>query len=204
MQKMNFYSYKLDHDYGLAPNPFGEHCTLAVCKSSIRKNKNLTINDWVIGTGSKALGYEYSVIYAMQVQEIVTFDEYWSDKRFDYKKPVLNGSLVQMYGDNFYHTDKTTGEWIQEESAHSVVDKEAHLETDTNGKNVLISKRFWYMGDKAKKIPDHLIKICNKGRNMKYRTIDNKLGNEFILWMKENFAIGISGDPISWMEYYKL
>jgi hypothetical protein len=120
MQKINYYSYKLDHDYGLAPNPFGEYCSLAVCKSSIRKNKNLSVGDWIIGTGSKALGFEHYLIYAMQVTEILTFDEYWEDERFQYKKPVLNGSLIQMYGDNFYHTDKNTGEWIQDQSAHSV------------------------------------------------------------------------------------
>lgn len=144
---MNFYSYKLDHDYGLAPNPFGSYCTLAVCKSNIRKNKNLVIDDWIIGTGSKALNCEHHLIYTMQVQEIITFDQYWKDERFAYKKPVLNGSLVQMYGDNFYHKDEATGNWIQEESAHSIVDKEAHLEADTSGERVLISKKFWYLGN---------------------------------------------------------
>lgn len=36
---MRNFSYKIEHDFGLAPNPFGGYCTLAVCKSSIRSNK---------------------------------------------------------------------------------------------------------------------------------------------------------------------
>lgn len=200
---MNFYSYKLDHDYGLAPNPFGPYCTLAVCKSNIRKNKNLSINDWIIGTGSKALDCEYHLIYAMQLKEIITFDEYWNDERFTYKKPVLNGSLVQMYGDNFYHKDKITREWIQEESAHSIVDKEAHLESDTSGERVLVSDKFWYLGNCAEAIPDNLLGICNEGRDMKYKNIDSKLGNQFVSWVEKNFTPGITGDPISWKEYNK-
>ena len=52
---MKIYSYKIDHDFGLAPNPFGQYCTVAVCKPDIRKSKNLKIGDWIIGTGSKSL-----------------------------------------------------------------------------------------------------------------------------------------------------
>jgi hypothetical protein len=38
---------------------------------------------------------------------------------------------------------------------------------------------------------------------MKYKDIDDFLGNTFIDWVKENFKQGISGDPISWKEYFK-
>ncbi len=201
---MNFFSYKLDHDYGLAPNPFGEFCTLAVCKPGIRSNKNLDLKDWIIGTGSKALGFVHHLIYAMQVEETLTFDEYWEDERFQYKKPVLNGSLVELYGDNIYHTNKKTGNWIQEDSAHSEkggLTNEKHLESDTSGKNVLISRTFFYLGDHAEQIPEQFLEICNEGRNMKYRAIDEKLGKAFIDWVKSKFKQGINGDPISWKEH---
>jgi hypothetical protein len=52
---MIIYTYRLDHDLGLAPNPFGKFCTLTVCKPKIRNSKKLKLGDWVIGTGSKAL-----------------------------------------------------------------------------------------------------------------------------------------------------
>jgi hypothetical protein len=99
---MTYFSYKIEHDYGLAPNPFGGYCTLAVCKPTIRNNRNLEIGDWIIGTGSAKLHKLHHLIFAMRLEEKITMEEYWSDPRFQYKKPVINGSLVQMYGDNFY------------------------------------------------------------------------------------------------------
>ena len=42
---MNCFRYKLDHDYGFAPNPFHGVITLDTCKGGIRKNKNLHIGD---------------------------------------------------------------------------------------------------------------------------------------------------------------
>lgn len=93
---MRNFSYKIEHDFGLAPNPFGGYCTLAVCKSSIRSNKGLEVGSWIIGTGSKKLKNANKLIYAMQVGEKLTFNEYWNDPRFQYKKPIINGTLVQM------------------------------------------------------------------------------------------------------------
>lgn len=162
---MDYFSYKIDHDYGLAPNPFGTYCTLAVCKPSIRKNKNLSIGDWIIGTGSKQLKNLHHLIFAMKVEGKLTFEEYWEDKRFQYKKPILNGSLIQMYGDNFYHKD-AKGKWIQEESAHSIIDKKEHLENDTGGKYVLFSNDFYYFGNSSPKIPEEFWNVCSEGRNM--------------------------------------
>jgi hypothetical protein len=124
---------------------------LAVCKSSIRKNKNIEIGSWVIGSGSKKLKNIDKLIFAMQVDEKLTFNQYWDDPRFQYKKPIVNGSLVQMYGDNIYHQD-SIGQWIQENSAHSLGNEKpniGHLKRDTEGGFVLISTNFYYFGDKA-------------------------------------------------------
>ena len=41
------------------------------------------------------------LVYAMKVENKITFDEYWQDEKYINKRPVLNGSLLQMYGDNF-------------------------------------------------------------------------------------------------------
>ncbi len=198
---MNFFSYKIEHDYGLAPNPFGEYCTLAVCKPTIRGNKNLKIGDWIFGTGSKKIGKLNHLIFAMKVEGIISFNEYWNDKRFQYKKPVLNGSLIQIFGDNFYHLDKEGKNWIQEESAHSKVDKERHMENDLSGENVLFSKSFYYFGGKAPKIPEKFKSLCNEGRNMKSSSIDSEIATQFLEWMKNQFDFGIHGDPINWNEY---
>lgn len=203
---MDIYSYKIDHDFGLAPNPFFGYCTLAVCKSQIRKNKHLTPSAWVIGTGSKSIGKLHHLVFAMRLEEKITINEYWNDPRFQLKKPILNGSLVQMYGDNIYHQDTENGEWIQENSAHSLEGgkpNEDHKKSDVRGKYVLISKHFYYFGDNAPKIPDELIEICCEGRDMKWRAIPHRVKINFIAWLESNFSTGIHGDPISWNEHIK-
>ncbi|MBP1629572.1 MAG: hypothetical protein H6Q15_465 [Bacteroidetes bacterium] len=201
---MPYYSYKLEHDFGLAPNPFGRYCTLAVCKSHIRNNKKLNIGDWVIGTGSKGLGCLHHLIFAMKVEEKINFNQYWEDERFQYKKPVLNGSLVQMYGDNFYHLDHVSKKWIQENSAHSMEDGTpniGHSNRDTGGEFVLISEKFYYFGDDCRRIPNEYLDVCCEGRDMKSSSISNELGDRFIEWLESNHRQGIHGDPINWGDY---
>lgn len=196
---MKCYSYRIEHDYGLAPNPFHGYCTLAVCKSKIRNNRNLNVGDWIIGTGSVSLDNLNKLIFAMRLEEKITFNDYWNDKRFINKKPVINGSLVQMYGDNFYY--EKNGEWIQKDSAHSLdrgkINKD-HTKRDVDGKYVLISQEFYYFGNNALSIPDACIGICSQGRGFKSPSISQKVVNNFITWLKNTNTIGIHGDPISW------
>lgn len=203
---MKIFSYKIEHDYGLAPNPFHGYCTLAVCKSQIRNNRNLEIGDWIIGTGSKALKNTYELIFAMRLEEKITFNEYWQDDRFNNKKPVINGSLVQMYGDNIYHQIADSEEWVQENSAHSLKDgvtNEAHLKRDTGGEFVLISEEFYYFGDESPIIPDELKEVCSEGRDFKSTSIPANVAENFITWLETNYSTGIHGDPISWNKHIK-
>ncbi|TWP27657.1 hypothetical protein ETU08_11685 [Apibacter muscae] len=201
---MKNYKYKIDHDYGLAPNPFGGFCTLAVCKSDIRKSSNLEIGSWIFGIGAKSVGEQYfqKLIFCMKVEEKLTFNEYWNDSRFQYKKPIINGSLVQMYGDNFYHQDENNN-WIQENSAHSLVNgipNETHLKRDTSGEFVLISKEnFYYWGDKAIIVPDeYKSAICTDTRNRAFAE-PKEIVDEFIMWLEDRHEKGVLlGDPISW------
>ena len=203
---MVVYSYVIEHDFGLAPNPFGRYCTLAVCKPKIRGSSKLKVGDWILGTGSKAIeistGKKWlrrKLIYAMQVTEIITFDDYWSDPRFQYKKPKMNGSRVAMFGDNFYHTDEN-GNWIQEDSAHSMQDgscNQGHLKKDTSGRYVLISEHFYYFGTNAPTIPNEFLEMCKEGiGEKKFENI--QLADDFINWVTTNFKTGIHGDPLSW------
>jgi len=203
---MKIYSYLIEHDFGLAPNPFGGYCTLAVCKPKIRKSKNLKIGDWIIGTGSKALekisGKTYSgkLIYAMEVNEILTLDQYWNDKRFQYKKPVLNGTLQNLYGDNIYHKDSNDN-WIQSNSAHSLengIVNEKHLKKDTGGKNAIISENFYYFGDNAQILPKSFNDFLHSGVGEKITPKD--LQNEFLKWLFSHRK-GINGDPVNWIIY---
>ena len=90
---MRLYSYVVARDYGFAPNPFYGVCTLATCKPMLRRKAS--IGDWVVGTGSDPNGLTGHLVFAMKVTETMRFDEYFSDSRFQEKKPNLSGSLKQ-------------------------------------------------------------------------------------------------------------
>lgn len=200
---MKCFAYKMEHDYGLAPNPFGGVMSLAVCKGQIRNNKNLEIGDWIVGTGSKAMKCDGVLVYAMKVENKITFDEYWQDEKYINKRPVLNGSLLQMYGDNFYHTGND-GKVIQEPSAHSNDDNtpnRIHTDRDAAGKYVLLSTHFYYFGDNAPFIPNELRGILPKSRSYHYRDISEALLDKFIGWLEASYTLGIHGDPRNWTKF---
>lgn len=150
LDQRNLYVYVVDRDFGFAPNPFHGYCTLATCKPGIRKGAR--IGDWVMGVGGRRLRATGKCIFLMNISEICTFEEYWADTRFQIKKPVRNGSPVMMVGDNVYHKDVTTGDWIQEDSHHSNLDGSPNItnfQRDTQTDNVLISNHFFYFGSAA-------------------------------------------------------
>lgn len=199
---MHLFSYRVEHDFGLAPNPFGGTISFAVCRGDIRSNKFMQIGDWLVGTGSVSMKNEGRLIYAMKVEKIISFDEYWNDPRFQYKKPYLKGTLVQMYGDNFYHT--VDERMVQEPSAHSNPDLEQRIKLynkDVKGKRVLLSKTFYYFGDNCPLIPTELQTICSSGRAYKYKKITEEQIKSFVSWLESNYTVGIHGDPCNWKEF---
>jgi len=192
---MAIFSYVLVRDYGFAPNPFYAVCTLATCKPLIRGKA--CVGDWVLGFGSCAnrtvMG---KLIYAMKVEMKCTFDEYWNAPEFQRKKPVMNGSLKQKYGDNIYHHGKN-GEWIQEDSHHKNADgtiNEKNLNRDTKKDCVLISRQYWYWGKDAIPIPDTLQELVKKGRNHKEKK-SLILENTLEKWLHSFKVKGYIGKP---------
>lgn len=197
---MKLYSYVVARDFGFAPNPFHGYCTLATCKPSIRLRAS--VGDWVLGTGSASYGLVGHAVYAMQVAETRTFDEYWNDPRFASKKPELRGSWKRAYGDNIYHRSED-GSWQQEDSHHSLADgstNKENLQRDTGRcDRVLISERFWYWGRNGPEIPNHLrenedMDICVSGRGRKCR-FAHQLVNEFVQWVVAQGTNGVLGEP---------
>jgi hypothetical protein len=145
------YTYAITRDFGFAPNPFHGFCTLATCKPRIRKAAN--VNDWIMGVGGSSLGSRKGqCIFLMKVSEKLGFQNYWDDLRFSLKKPLRNGSLVQMVGDNLYHRDVDKN-WVQEDSHHSNPDGSPNfinLTRDTGCTDqVLISNCFFYFGSQS-------------------------------------------------------
>lgn len=147
----NLYTYAITRDFGFAPNPFHGFCTLATCKPRIRKAAK--VGDWVMGIGGSNLReIRRKCIFLMKVSEKISFQEYWEDRRFSLKKPLRNGSRVQMLGDNIYHKNRD-GSWIQEDSHHSNPDgspNPINVKRDTGSNDsVLISNCFYYFGRQA-------------------------------------------------------
>lgn len=204
---MKYYSYIVDHDFGLAPNPFGGYCTLSVCKPAIRKSSKLNIGDWIFGSGSINLSRTFGrdlknhLIFGMEVSEIIPLDDYWKDPRFQCKKPILNGSLQLMYGDNFYYKD-SDGNWIQGNSAHSNADGTTniiHLNKDTGGRNALVSKNYYYFGQLAPMLPAIFHENWCKTRGQKL--LPENLGGELLDWLRQHFQYKIYSKPINWKIY---
>lgn len=198
---MRIYSYVVARDYGFAPNPFYGYCTLATCKPKIRSLAKM--GDWVIGTGSAKNGRKGHLVYAMTVDEVITFDQYWHDPRFAEKKPNLHGSVKQAYGDNIYHKLRN-GHWQQEDSHHSLPNGSANagnLRNDTQAPNVLISQRFAYYGGEGPEIPRNLrdfegFDLCaNRGYKSRF---PSGLILRFEEWLQSLNAEGYLGAPLDW------
>lgn len=150
---MHLFSYVVRYDIGFAPNPFHGWCSLATCHQDFRGR--VAVGDWVVGTGSAEKSLDGRLVYAMLVDEVVTFDDYWHDKRFAAKRPVRRGSMRQRYGDNIYHRDDA-GNWVQADSRHSQGDgtpNAAHIAKDTKADAVLLARDYVYYGRSAVDIP---------------------------------------------------
>jgi hypothetical protein len=193
------YLYVVDRDFGFAPNPFHGCCTLATCKAGIRKRAQL--GDWVFGMGGSRLSATGKCIFAMQVTEAMTFDEYWNNPRFLDKRPVRNGSSTMVVGDNIYHRERLTGEWQQADSHHSNPDGAANqhnLKNDTKANRVLISTHFYYYGAKAPTVPPSILASLPYTNGRNYRVYDSARCRELIGWLSDSDhgqLNTVSGDP---------
>src|SRR5438132_12599879 len=121
---MRLCSYVVVHDTGFAPNPFGDFCTLAACTPN-HTGVRLKQDYWLLGHSSVGLGN--TLIYVMQVSEVLDFDEYYRDPRFGFKKPRKRGWQARC-GDNMYFRDKRS-QWAQDPAAVH------HLDRQTIGKD---------------------------------------------------------------------
>jgi hypothetical protein len=201
---MRLHSYVVARDYGFAPNPFFGICTLATCKPRIRSVAQ--INDWVVGTGSKKRKRQKQIVYAMRVTGAMTFKQYWTDPRFQRKKPNLRGSKKQAFGDNIYSRDVHTDSWCQADSHHSLTDgslNEANVIADTKTDRVLISDDYVYWGGSGPQLPETFLNygpqhasLC-AGRNHK-NEFPLDLVEEFIAWIRSLNEKGYVSEPLDW------
>lgn len=193
---MYLYSYVIKRDYGFAPNPFGNICSLAACKPQIRERAS--IGDWIAGFGGTNTAIAQKMVFLMRVDETCTFDEYWEDERFAIKKPSFDGKYQQCYGDNIYH--HIGEEWMQENSHHSYVDRinERNLLHDTRVDRVLISFYYWYFGENSINLPQEYGEAIAIGRP--YKKLEEAICSGIVDWVTNNYEIGQQGLPYKWSE----
>jgi hypothetical protein len=191
-------------DYGFAPNPFFGVCTLATCKPRIRSVAQ--IGDWVVGTGSKTRKREKHIVYAMRVTGAMTFNQYWAGVRFQGKKPNLQGSKKQAFGDNIYSKSPHAKKWCQANSHHSLTDgspNPSNIAADTKTDRVLVSDDFVYWGGAGPRLPQRFLNhgpqhvtLC-VGRNHK-NNFPPEFVQEFVTWIRSLNEKGYAGEPLDW------
>jgi hypothetical protein len=185
------FSYVVVHDTGFSPNPFHGLLTLACCKPLIRKTAQ--IGDIIVGMSSRS----ERVVYAMQVAEVISFDEYWADPRFQTRRPVMTGDpIVYRAGDNIY--EPVADGYRQLPSFHSNSDgsENAGLKrTDLSANRVLVGDRFTYWGRSGPALPEQLLFLAvGRGHrcNFTYDQID-----AVARWFTD-LPGGVLGAPAQW------
>jgi hypothetical protein len=175
IMKRKLYSYVVTFDAGFAPNPFWGYCTLACCKPGIRRMAQK--GDWVVGLTRKKVGNK--VVFAMRLTvKPLTFEQYFSDKRFKTKRPNLRSSDPRRWcGDNIYRP-RGKGRFDQIPSFHSnpkdcSEDKE-EKDKDLRGEAVLISRDFYYFGSHPRRLPPNLRPLV-VGRGYRCRFSDKTI-----------------------------
>jgi hypothetical protein len=192
---MRLHSYIVTHDTGFSPNPFWGCCTLADCKPAIRRTAH--VGDWIVGLTPKSDGNR--LIYAMQVEEILTFEDYYRDSRFAAKMPDYSKlKIVHKCGDNIYKP-MPNGEFRQLQSMHSdgINENPKTKAQDLRGKNILISRKFYYFGSRTLELPKelHVLRVGRGHKNGFSTDVISKFLN-FIVKQRT----GVYAAPTRWRQ----
>jgi len=190
------YSYIVKYDTGLAPNPFLGYCTLALCTPNHMGISPEPGNSWIAGFSQKEYGNK--LIYLMRVDEVMGFNQYYKDPRFEKKKPKVHGKWQEKVGDNMYYKNNLN-KWEQHKTKYHR--SEAEIEKDLRLKDrkhrspmVFISEHYFYFGEKAIDLPDEFKKLIYKTRGIKCGH-DNDLVISFLEWIHRTYSPGIIGLP---------
>jgi hypothetical protein len=162
------FSYVVDHDYGVSPNPDSDYCTLVHCKFQRRASKRRNIvesaklGDWILGTGgrSKESSGTGTLLYFMRIDEKPPFRHFLSDKRFRGRADCVD----RGEGNRF----------------------------------ALISRHYFYFGKNALNVsalPKQLARDLEKRGPGDRRDYPGHLLSELVKWFEQRYEIGVHGDP---------
>lgn len=191
VQTNRVFSYVVVHDTGFSPNPFHGLLTLACCKPLIRRTAN--VGDVIVGLSSRS----ERIVYATQVAEVIAFEEYWADPRYQIRRPVMNSpQIVYRAGDNIY--EPVVSGYRQLPSFHSHRDgsEDAGLKrTDLSGNHILVCERFTYWGRSGPALPEEL-QFLAVGRGHRSNFTSEQIGT-VARWFA-NLPGGVLGAPAQW------
>jgi hypothetical protein len=193
---MRLFSYKLKYDTGFAPNPFHGVCTLATCKSEMRKSK--LVGDWIAGFTSSFLNGDpvggERLVYLMQVSAKLGLDSYYRSREYAAKIPGLDaGRCVDRAGDNIYFLED--GRMRQVENPNHGIDE---IDDDTGGEFVLVGRPFYYFGRDPLQIPAPLRPSVPRGAAGEgYRTHDEARARAFVDFVASR-GEGVHAPPHRW------
>jgi hypothetical protein len=174
---MRLYTYIVKYDRGLAPNPYWEWCTLAVCTPN-HMGARARKGDWIAGFLSKERGNRF--LYAMELAEDrIRMDRYFQRTEFQSKKPNLKGNWMQRCGDNFYSL-RPDGLWQQHSNRYHY--GQGCLEQDTRCPFVFVAKRFWYFGRSATSVDPRFLPLIPDRQGIRHNH-DPGLVRQFCEWL---------------------
>lgn len=189
---MKIYSYIVTTDTGFAPNPFHGHLTLACCKPQIRRTAQ--IGDWVVGLSKRS----EHVVYAMCVAEKLSFHQYWSDPRFESKRPDKASRMPTVRrGDSIYEPfglgtfRQLRSSRLQKNGTEDVT----AMKHDLGGRHVLVGVEFVYFGGAGPRLPTAL-EFLQVGRGHRCRFTQEQV-ETFLAWVS-NQPRGIQRRPAKW------
>lgn len=184
---MRLCSYVVVYDSGFAPNPFWGLCTLAACTPN-HQGLRLKGGEWLVGNSSAKAGHR--LIYAMRVSDVLDFDQYYRDPRFEQKRASAV-DWQRRCGDNIYFRDDN-GQWKQGTAFSHRSPKE--IEQDTRYPRVFISDYFFYFGENAPNFPEQYASLIQTSQGCRY--IDNsETAMGFVKWLEETYPPGLHGQP---------
>ena len=203
MDSIRLFSYKMTHDTGFAPNPFGGFLTLATCKPKIREYKK--IGDWIAGFTSMSLNNDSvgqeRLVYLMHIDNKITFVEYWNNPKYITRRPdIKSKNVMDKIGDNIYKPLKSVPKSPSDfELIGNLHNTAKDKERDLNGKYVRISNHFYYFGENPLVIPDDCRPTVPKVQSpYGYETKDMMQANRFINYIQANYKSGIYNHPHTW------
>lgn len=200
---MRLFSYKMTHDTGFAPNPFWGYLTLATCKPGIRQSKGP--GDWVAGFTSKTLCKdrvgEERLVFLMLVDESVPFADYFTDPRFQSKKPVGRPAPgVYKCGDNIYRPHPPNAHGLVEfDQLPNCCHRASEKERDLKGRNALIATCFVYFGRMALAVPTEILPKVPLGPTFHgIQTRDTAIAKDFIDYALSDADNRVMAPPHCW------